>query len=194
MGQAEYWSALSETYKERITLLVSKIHIPKIAFLINTIHSCPVWFLYNYLIYLGVRCELFSIYLIADVSRTYGAAERANMGFFRQIGAVNFDALDLQLHLEITYILNSFLSPEQLDIKKIFLEQNHPKIEHLELENDSGDAEADENFMAGQKAVEKKLAYSKNVFQGVMLSELFEKQLILLSNRIESTKFQISLN
>lgn len=98
------------------------------------------------------------------------------------------------MHLEITYILNSFLSPEQLDIKKIFLEQNHPKIEHLELEHDSGDAEADENFIAGQKAVEKKLAYSKNVFQGVMLSELFEKQLILLSNRIESTKFQISLN
>ena len=75
--------------------MVSKIHVAKIAFLINIIHSCPVWFLFNYLIYLGLRCELFSIYLIADASRTYGHSERANMAFFEQIGVVAFEVLDL---------------------------------------------------------------------------------------------------
>jgi hypothetical protein len=168
---------------------MAKIHIPKIAFLINTIQTCPVWFLFNYLIYLGVRCELFSIYLIADASRTFGASERRNMEFFRDLSVINFDILDLQLHLEVSYILNSFLSPEQLDIKKIFLEDNNPKIEHLEEEYDFGGDNVDESFKTSQKAVEKKLAFSKNVFQGVMLSELFEKQLILLSNRFESIKF-----
>jgi flagellar basal body-associated protein FliL len=38
---------------------------------------------------------------------------------------LNFEVFDLQLHLEITYILNSFLSPEKLDIKKVFFENTN---------------------------------------------------------------------